>query len=120
MIECAFVLDLFHFARFIVDFRLVRINHSADLRIVEHWPPVRMDHRHAARTAEVMPHRIGGTDCTACIARRRLHVNVAKRRAQRHFAIGDRVHAAAAGNRKIGQAMTCMQRVQEMKEGLRA
>ena len=76
-----------------------RISRRAELRT-----PIGMIHHERPRTAELVPERKRRADRAAGIARGRLHVDATERRHPPHFAVGDRVHGATAGERRAVRA----------------
>ena len=65
-----------------------------------------------------MPDSERRADGAARIAGRRLHIDALERRHPPHFAVGDRVHGAAAGERQVRQTVLLLQLADEMEEGL--
>src|SRR5271155_6274771 len=65
-----------------------------------------------------MPDRIGRADGTARVTGRGLHVDASKRRLAAYLAVGNRIHRAAAGERKVAQPGVPLQFSDEMKERL--
>src|SRR5438067_4594231 len=77
-----------------------------------------MVHHEAPLAAELVPDCKGRADGAARVAGRGLYVDAPERRHSPHLAVGDRVHRAAAGQRKIGQSAALLQDTEEVKKCL--
>ena len=64
-----------------------------------------------------MPDLKGGTEGTAGITSGSLHEHLTERSVEGHFAVGNRVGAAATGDAKCIHWVLAVQRSQQMKEG---
>ena len=77
-----------------------------------------MIHDKRPGAAELVPEREGRADRAAGIPRSRLHVDPPERRHPPYFAVRNRIHGAAAGEREVVEPIALMQPADQIEEGL--